>query len=86
MLGGKHRFQGQAALYTTIMKAAVVRMSLGETYIEKVYSAGGLPLSDLTKDRLSQAEDGAEVRRLYNKKMATKRLRAKRKMVKKRRD
>ena len=45
MLGGKHRFQGQAALYTAIMKAAVVRMSRGETYVEEVYSAAGLPLS-----------------------------------------
>ena len=86
MLGGKHRFQGQAALYTAIMNASVVRMSIGETYIEDVYSAAGLPLSDQSKDRLSQAEKGAQARRLYHKKVATKRLRAKRKMVKKHRD
>ena len=86
MLGGKHRFHGQAALYTGIMKASVVRMSRGETYVEEVFSAAGLPLSDQAKERLSQAEVGAQARRLYHKKVRTKRLRAKRKMAKKSRD
>ena len=73
-LNSKRKFDGQAGHYVGVMCASVLRMSRGESYIEDVFDAAGLPVSQLTSSRNSQADALAERNKLYHKKLATNRF------------
>ena len=55
-----------------------MRYSLGESYVEHVLGDVGVTVCETTKARNEQADTKSASRRLYYKKPATKRLRAKR--------
>jgi len=77
-MGGKHTCKTQGGFYVGAMRAAMLRYSIRKSYSESVLDAVGVAVCETTKARNKQADTESASRRLYYKKLGTKRLRGKR--------
>ena len=72
MLGGKQTFHGRAGHYVAVMRAAVLRHSLGESYAERVSDAAGVIVSNATRARHVQGDERLSEMKVSHKIVTTK--------------
>lgn len=82
MMNGKHTFKGQRGNYVMCMQAATLKHSLGMDYVLNLLPRCGVPVTLEMTRHFNRATKKAEAKKLYYKKIETKLIRKKRRMLK----